>query len=263
MARCRPAARTERPPGRSPARPDTLPAVGATLALLLAAGSGNRLGRQAKGFVELAGTPMFLHSYRSIAACSQIDGVIILVPDGYADSAKDWARSIAAGGRLEVRVGGETRVASVRRGLEALWREADTVLCHDAARPFASPDLFHRVLAGLAGFDGVVPVVPSPDTVKRVRGGRVIETFPREELGLVQTPQAFGAEALVEAHRRASHTGMDATDDAMLLEVAGYRVAAVEGEPANFKITTQEDLRRAELVLADLQNAPVSPEPTQ
>ena len=237
--------------------------MGATLALLLAAGSGNRLGRQAKGFVELAGTPMFLHSYRSMAACPQIDGVVILVPEGYADSAKNWADSIDTGGRLEVRIGGETRVESVRRGLEAMSGDADTVICHDAARPFASPDLFGRVLAGLAGFDGVVPVVPSPDTVKRVRGGRVIETVPREELGLVQTPQAFGAEALVEAHRRARRAGIHATDDAMLLEAAGFRVAAVEGEPANFKITTQEDLRRAELVLADLQNAPVSPEPTQ
>src|SRR5205823_12595204 len=127
--RRRPAARTERPPGRSPARPDTLRAVGATLALLLAAGSVNRLGRQAKGFVELAGTPMFLHSYRSIAACSQIDGVIILVPDGYADSAKDWSRSIPAGRRLEVRVGGETRVASVRHERASLWSAPETVRC--------------------------------------------------------------------------------------------------------------------------------------
>ncbi|HEX9410438.1 MAG TPA: 2-C-methyl-D-erythritol 4-phosphate cytidylyltransferase [Actinomycetota bacterium] len=237
--------------------------MGATLALLLAAGSGNRLGRQAKGFVELAGIPLFLHSYRAIAGCPQIDGVIVLVPEGYADSAMQWAESVDPGGRLEVRIGGETRVESVRRGLEALTDDADTVLCHDAARPFASADLFGRVLAGLAGFDGVVPVVPSPDTVKRVRGGRVIETVPREELGLVQTPQAFGAEALVEAHRRARRAGMDATDDAMLLEAAGYRVAAVDGDPANFKVTTQEDLRRAELLLVDLQNTPVTPERTR
>src|SRR2546422_756897 len=100
-----------------------------------------------------------------MTACPRIDGVVILVPEGYADSAKSWAESIDPGGRLEVRTGGETRLESVRRGLEALSGDVDAVICHDAARPFASPDLFDRVLAGLTGFDGVVPVVPSPDTV--------------------------------------------------------------------------------------------------
>src|SRR5207237_1792345 len=105
----------------------------------------------------------------------------------------------------------------------------------------------------LRGVQGVVPVVPSPDTVKRVREGLVIETVSRDELGLVQTPQAFTAEALVDAHRRAQLTGLEATDDAMLLEAAGFRVAAVEGDPSNFKVTTPEDLRRAEFLLADGQ----------
>lgn len=231
------------------------PAVGATVALLLAAGSGNRLGRQPKGFVELGGVPMFLHSCRAIAACQQIDSLVILVPDGYTDPATKWAESIHGGPRVQVRIGGESRLESVRRGLEVVANDADVVVCHDAARPFASPDLFGRVLMGLAGVDGVVPVVPSPDTVKRVREGRVVETVPRDELGLVQTPQAFVAEALTEAHRRAVQAGLEATDDAMLLEAAGYHVAAVDGDPGNFKITTADDLRRAEFLLADIHDA--------
>jgi 2-C-methyl-D-erythritol 4-phosphate cytidylyltransferase/2-C-methyl-D-erythritol 2,4-cyclodiphosphate synthase len=142
--------------------------------------------------------------------------------------------------------------------LAALPPEVDAVLCHDAARPFASASLFDRVMQRLAvgagdvarRADGVVPVVPILDTVKRVRDDVVVETLPREELGLVQTPQAFRREALEDAHAQAVRSGLVATDDAMLLEAAGYRVAAVDGEVVNFKITTAEDLRRAEFVLA-------------
>ena len=203
---------------------------------------------------------MFLHSYRTMVACREIDAVVVIVPEGYADDARKWAESIDEGASLEIRLGGDTRLESVRRGLEALPSGAERVVCHDAARPFASVELFGRVLARLRGVQGVVPVVPSPDTVKRVREGLVIETVPRDELGLVQTPQAFAAEALVDAHRRARQKRLRATDDAVLLEAAGYRVAAVEGDPGNFKITTPEDLRRAEFLVADLRASPATPE---
>jgi 2-C-methyl-D-erythritol 4-phosphate cytidylyltransferase len=232
--------------------------VGTTFALLLAAGSGNRLGRPAKAFLELGGLPMFLHSFRSIAGFGGVAGVVILVPDGFIDEARRGIASVDPAIPATVLVGGDTRQESVRCGLAALPPEVDAVLCHDAARPFASASLFERVTRRLAvgggasadRAEGVVPVVPSLDTVKRVRDHVVVETLPREELGLVQTPQAFRRDALEDAHARAGRSGLVATDDAMLLEAAGYRVAAVEGEVVNFKITTAEDLRRAEYVLA-------------
>ena len=205
---------------------------------------------------------MFLHSYRAMSACSRIDAVVILTPEGYGDAMQRWAGSLEGPGHLEIRAGGATRLESVRRGLEALPEDAQVVVCHDAARPFASPPLFDRVIEALRDVEGVVPVVSSPDTVKRIRGGRVVETIPRHQLGVVQTPQAFLREALIDAHRRAGPAGADATDDATLLEAAGYRVAAVEGEPRNFKITTPEDLRRAECVLADAEEAGAATERT-
>ena len=94
-----------------------------------------------------------------------------------------------------------------------------------------------------------MPVVPSPDTVKVIHEGMVSTTVDRASVGLAQTPQAFRTEVLREVHKRAAREGRQATDDAMLLEEAGYRVAAVEGEPGNFKITTPEDLRRAEALV--------------
>jgi len=92
----------------------------------------------------------------------------------------------------------------------------------------------------------VVPAVPVADTVKRVRHGSVVSTEPREELALAQTPQAFRAAPLRDAHSRAEHAERDFTDDASALEWAGYRIRVVPGEPGNFKITSAEDLARAE-----------------
>jgi 2-C-methyl-D-erythritol 4-phosphate cytidylyltransferase len=97
--------------------------------------------------------------------------------------------------------------------------------------------------------EGAVPVIASPDTVKRIAGGLVIDTIPREDLGLVQTPQAFLVDILRRAHEEALRSDRTATDDAMLVEAIGGRVAAVEGEPGNFKITTREDLLRAESMI--------------
>jgi 2-C-methyl-D-erythritol 4-phosphate cytidylyltransferase len=114
-----------------------------------------------------------------------------------------------------------------------------------------SAELFDRVVATVGGrAKGAVPIVPSADTVKRVRAGEVVETVPRGEVGLVQTPQAFVASVLRDAHDRAVRDGLEATDDAMLLEAYGHTVAVVEGLAANFKITGPEDLERAERILS-------------
>jgi 2-C-methyl-D-erythritol 4-phosphate cytidylyltransferase len=105
--------------------------------------------------------------------------------------------------------------------------------------------LFTRVLDAVTGADGAVPVVPVPDTVKRVGSGRVIGTVPREELALAQTPQAFRLDVLRDLHERAAVEGINVTDDAGLLEWGGRVVVTVPGEVENFKITTPSDLNRA------------------
>lgn len=218
---------------------------------MLAAGAGARLGAPtSKAFVPLGGRPLVAHALEALASVKEVEAVVLVV--GERDL--DRARALVAG-RPELRVervvaGGRTRQESVRLGLEAVPGSARVVVCHDAARPFATPQLFRRVLAALRAADGSVPVVWSTDTVKRVRDGRVVETLPRAEVAFAQTPQAFRAEVLREAHRRAIRSGLEATDDAALVEAAGFDVVAVEGEPSNFKVTTPEDLARAEELLA-------------
>jgi 2-C-methyl-D-erythritol 4-phosphate cytidylyltransferase/2-C-methyl-D-erythritol 2,4-cyclodiphosphate synthase len=125
------------------------------------------------------------------------------------------------------------------------------VVCHDAARPLAQAALFESVLLALGVADGAVPLLPVADTVKRVRNGVVEDTIPRHDLGLAQTPHAFRAGPLRAAHRLAEEAGIEGTDDAALLERAGYLVVAVAGDPDNLKVTVPEDLGRVEAILGD------------
>ncbi len=219
------------------------------VAIVLGAGSGERLGLETpKAFVPLGGRPILARAVESAFECPRIGLVVVTAPAG----AEDLAHAIVEPlGAHAVVTGGPTRHASVRTALSVVPEEAAAVLCHDAARALATPELFSAVLDALDGWDGVVPAIPIPDTVKRVRGEVVLATEAREDLALAQTPQAFRASALRDAHAKAVEAGRAFTDDAAALEWAGYRVRTVPGEPANFKITTAEDLARAERLLEE------------
>jgi 2-C-methyl-D-erythritol 4-phosphate cytidylyltransferase len=210
-------------------------------ALLLGGGRGERLsGPDPKAFALLDGRTLLELAVSTVEACDRIEGFVVVAPEGW----QGRARTIV-GPRprlIDVVAGGGTRQDSVRRGLEALPEPFDVVICHDVARPLASTKLFDSVLDGLAGADGAVPSMPVEDTVKRIDDGMVAETVHRDGLVLVQTPQAFVRKALTAAHRAADADGFAGTDDAALLERAGFRVAVVPGDPANIKITRPEDL---------------------
>jgi 2-C-methyl-D-erythritol 4-phosphate cytidylyltransferase/2-C-methyl-D-erythritol 2,4-cyclodiphosphate synthase len=222
---------------------------GSAAVVLVAAGSGDRLGTSMpKAFVLVGDRPILRIAAETAAACGEVGSLVVVAPAGEEDRARDAIAGLDL--PASVVAGGPTRHDSVRAGLAAVPEAAAAVLIHDAARPFASPSLFGRVLAGLGVARGVVPAVPVPDTVKRVREGVVIGTEDREELRLAQTPQAFDPEALRDAHRRAEQAARTFTDDAAALEWAGYRVRVVDGEPANVKITTREDLERARAMVA-------------
>lgn len=195
---------------------------------------------------------MLQYSLEVMAASELPLTTIVVVPDPAVAEFAAVVNDLSPAIKVDALVpGGPTRQESVRRGLESADPGTDWVICHDAARPLATPVLFSRVLRGLDDAEGSVPVVASADTVKLVRDGQVTGTIPRGEVGLAQTPQGFHFAVLRESHQRALRQGLEVTDDATLVEMAGYRVAVVEGETTNFKITTPADLRRAEHVLAD------------
>jgi 2-C-methyl-D-erythritol 4-phosphate cytidylyltransferase len=195
---------------------------------------------------------MFAHSLRAAALAGPIDDAVLVAPEGQLEPALRMASDLRDAVPVSAVVaGGDSRQESVRRGLAAVVADATVAVCHDAARPFASPALYERVVTAVSGdVRGAIPGIRSSDTVKRVGGGAVQETLSREALILAQTPQAFDADALRTAHERGANEGWDATDDAMLLERLGLAVAVVEGEEMNFKITTEADMRRAEWLVA-------------
>lgn len=215
-----------------------------TAAVLTAAGSGSRLGRDTpKGLVTLGGIPLVRWAASSLA--SVCERIVVTAP---ADSVSAFADAVAGvSARIEVVVGGDTRQASVSLGLHALANldADDAVLVHDAARPFMPIAVFWRLLAGLETHDAVIPVLPVVDTIVSGIGGEV-NYLARPSLGAVQTPQAFLMGALREAHARAKADGFEATDDGALALRSGYRLGTVEGDPLGAKITYVEDLEAAE-----------------
>lgn len=214
----------------------------AAVAIVLAAGRGERMDTTLpKALMPFGGATIVARAVELASAASV--SIVVVAPPGWE---AEVHRAVGSFGVDAVVAGGETRQASVRAGLAAVAGDVEHILCHDAARPLASPALFTRALEALEGWDGVVPVLRVIDTVKRVQDGRIEGTEPRDALALAQTPQAFTSAALRDAHDRAAADGFEGSDDALLLERAGYRVRAIDGERANLKITTAEDLRLAE-----------------
>jgi 2-C-methyl-D-erythritol 4-phosphate cytidylyltransferase len=215
-----------------------------TVALIVAAGSGERLGAPVpKAFVELAGRPLVQWSIEALRAVPEIEEIVLALPPG----------AEVPAGVVGVQ-GGAARSESVRLALQAA-REGDPVLVHDAARPLLSAALAQAVLAALAAderLDGAIAATPVSDTIKRAdEGRRVLETLERSRLWAVQTPQAFRRGALARALAAPAEVLAQATDDAWLVERQGGSVALVAGSEENIKVTTARDLRLAELLLAE------------
>ncbi len=182
-------------------RPRTSPPRGETWAILVGAGAGDRLGAdRPKAFVRFRGRTMLASSLAVLDDHDGIDGIVCVVPEGYEDRATLVVDDLLADKVSAAVAGGETRARSVAAGLDAVPGTAAFVLVHDAARPLVTSAVIDRVIAALAaGAEAVIPAVPLVDTVKRVIGGRVTETIPRDELVAVQTPQGFTRAVLAEA----------------------------------------------------------------
>jgi len=224
--------------------------------IVVAAGSGTRLGRShPKAFVHLNGSPLLEHALRSVFGMREAVQVVVVAPQDRVAEARAIAADAAATSVLPsataafVVAGGATRQASVGRGLAALGEAIEIVLVHDAARALTPATLFDDVLRAVRETgDGIVPGLAVIDTIKRVdANGTILGTVDRSELSAVQTPQGFPRAVLVAAQHAVV---AEMTDDAALVAAAGHRVRAVPGDQRAFKITTAQDLERAELLLA-------------
>lgn len=214
-----------------------------TVALIVAAGQGHRMGSTPKQFLPLGGKAVVAHSYAAFAAHARIDDVIVLIADGQQQALHD------ALGDARFVIGGVLRRDSARIGLDALADETPArVLIHDAARPFVPAAVIDSLLDALDYHDGAIPALPVADTLARVED-LLGETVPRDGLVRVQTPQAFRYDAIRAAHH-AWPDDEDATDDAQMVRRHGGTVAVVAGDAMLDKLTYPADLVAAEKRLA-------------
>ena len=219
-----------------------------TAVIIVAAGRGERAGQGAgpKQYRTIGGRNVI---DRAISAFAKHDGIDAVQPVIHADAHDLFAAAVSTNDKLlPPVVGGATRQASVLAGLEALAQHGcEQVLVHDAARPFVTSGVIERVIAGLETSVGSLPTLAVADSLQRVEGNIVGDAVSRDGLHIAQTPQGFTFEPLVEAHKAAAaRNAHDFTDDSSLMRDAGYEVVAVEGDAVNTKLTTAEDMTRAQ-----------------
>ena len=226
-----------------------------------AGGSGTRMGHETpKQFLQLGGVPLFIHALRVFEASRMIAEIVVVVPHDAVTSCRDDLLPPFAFSKIStVTAGGARRQDSVWNGLQAVDERTKIVVVHDAVRPFVTDAMVEDVVGGARTHGAAIVAIPLHDTVKRAAPDGMIETtLDRQRLWSAQTPQAFDVELLWEAHRSNRQSGVEATDDAFLVEQIGHHVSIVNGSPDNIKITRPGDLVIGEAILAARGNRPSS-----
>jgi len=220
-----------------------------TAAIVAAAGAGTRMNDQKpKVFLDLAGRPIIYYSLKTFSDVSDIDRIILAIPPNWQSHTEEVLSKYGLKNILVIE-GCATRQETVYKALQMLPNSTKTVIVHDGARPLVSKNLIESVLDSAKEHGACIPCLPIEETIKLIRGERVVETLNRSEIQIVQTPQAFYYEILLEAHRHAQERKLRVTDDATLIEKIGRPVIAIQGDPKNIKITHQSDLKIAEMFL--------------
>lgn len=218
-------------------------------AIIAAGGRGHRFGGAVpKQLLSIGGRSILERSVALFLEHPEVDEVVVALPAEIVAEPPAYLSGTAK--PVRVVTGGTRRQDSVCRAFQAIDDAAELVVVHDAARPFASAELISRTIAAAAGSGAALAAVRARDTVKRAAGDDlvVVETLPRDSIYLAQTPQVFTRRVLREA-LALGETGVDATDEAALAEKAGHNVRLVEGEQANIKITTPEDLAVSDAIM--------------
>jgi 2-C-methyl-D-erythritol 4-phosphate cytidylyltransferase len=220
-------------------------------ALIAASGQGQRMGGEIKKqYLMLEGVPILARSLEIFAHHQAVNQIVVIVPPGETGFARDTLKPFCSLDKTTFVEGGKRRQDSVYQGLQEVSSDTEMVCIHDGVRPFVSPGLFEAVLEAAIRWGAAVPVIPVTDTLKEISiSGMISRTVSRETMRRAQTPQIFRRDLIVEAYRKAQILGVEATDDAYLLELLGEKICAVAGSPANIKITHPMDLLFAEALI--------------
>lgn len=220
-------------------------------AIIAAGGTGSRVGGdQPKQLLLVGGISILQRTVSVFDKCRVVDEIVLVLPSGL--RGKEGLVVTQYGTPVRIVEGGLRRQDSVAKGFDAA-SASEIIVVHDAARPFCTPALISRTIEAASCYGAATAAVGAHDTLKQRSVGQghfVTRTLARERVVQAQTPQAFRREVLAEAIRL-GRGGFTATDESVLVEQAGHRVAIVEGDKWNIKITTKEDLKAASRLLED------------
>jgi len=221
-------------------------------AVIVSAGKGHRFaGEKKKQFLLLAGKPILCHTLDKFETCPSIDFIQLVVGQEDMDyTLKEIVEAYRYRKISKIVPGGKVRQESVKNGIESLPRETEIVVIHDGVRPFVTHKMIEETIQAATEFKAAIVAMPVIETIKMAGPDRIVlNTLDRESLWQVQTPQAFQADVIRRAFRKAAEEGFIATDDASLVERIGIKVYILPGSYNNIKITTPEDLILANLFL--------------
>jgi 2-C-methyl-D-erythritol 4-phosphate cytidylyltransferase len=228
------------------------------IALIVAAGSGSRMGNadKPKQFLPIYGKPLMIHTIEAFEVHDEIDAIVVVTNEAYIDQVKVWCKQYDLGKIKAVVAGGDSRQISVHNGLQAVKAiskdpKNDIVLIHDAARPLISQRIITDNIRVCEKYDAVDTVIKASDTIVRSVNEESISDIPaRSELYQGQTPQTFKLSLILDAHEYVkTHAVNNVTDDCKLVLSLGKEVRLVEGSKQNFKITTFDDLMMLKALL--------------
>lgn len=221
--------------------------------VLVGAGLGLRMGGAVKKpFMQIHGKPIFLHTIERFAQNNNINEIVFVVGESEIKSLREqWQAMLDDCKVKKIVPGGKRRQDSVYNGLCQINSDTDIVLIHDVVRPLVRKEHIEAVINKTKECHAAILAAPMKATVKEVGDNfRILRTIPRNTLWMAQTPQGFESKLILKVFRQFKNSDTEFTDDAQMVEKAGYPVYVVPGTDENIKITTPEDIRLAEALLA-------------
>ncbi len=223
-------------------------------AIITAGGVGKRMGMDTyKQYLTIYDVPILVYTVRAFQNHKDINEIILVVPEDMVETTRnDLVNDYQLTKVVKVVTGGKERQHSVKRGLDVINEKTDIVLIHDGVRPFITAQLISSLIEETRSCSAVIPGLKPKATLKNINDNTVTETVNRNDYILVQTPQAFSKELIVEAYKQLEEKNVSVTDDASVVELTGHPVKWINGLEENIKITTPPDLAMARFILDNL-----------
>lgn len=219
--------------------------------VVVAAGSSERMGKD-KLIIELCGIPVLARTLTAFQQCPVVDDIVVVTRNDRIEEIAELCRSYGISKASQVVSGGATRMESALAGVSAVKCSAKLIAIHDGARPLITTELIENTVNAASEHMAAVPAIKSTDTLKLIdENGFITATIDRSNTVRVQTPQIFDADLIKGALTKAVTDNLAITDDCSAIEMMGVKIKMVEGDVNNIKLTTPEDIRIAETILAD------------